>query len=126
MTLALLATGAGGCLILEPVLPTPDDGNTNPRFFQILPQNDATVFLANTSTPVLFKAKATDEQTPPAQLVYEWTVDNGAVVQEGPDTTEYATNGAALGAGLHVISVLVTDDGLPTGFVTLEWQVQVQ
>lgn len=126
MTLALLALGASGCLILEPIGPTEDTGNTDPRFFQIIPQNDATVFLANTSTPVLFKAKATDDETPTAQLFYEWTKDNGPVVQEGPDTTEYATNGAAIGAGLHVISVLVTDDGLPTGFVTLDWQVQVQ
>lgn len=127
MTVALLASAAGsGCLVLGPVEPTEGGANSKPEFFQILPENDATVFLANTSSIVLFKGKARDSETPRAQLHYEWTVDNGSVVQEGPDTTEYATSGGALGAGLHVIGVLVTDDGLPTEFETLEWQVQVQ
>jgi len=126
MTIALFAAANAGCLILDPVEPIEDGGNTNPAFFQVQPENDATVFLSNSSSPVLFKGRATDGQTPRALLYYEWTVDNGPVVQEGPDAWEFTTNGAALGAGIHVIEVLVIDDGLPTGFATLEWQVQVQ
>ena len=127
MTIALLATSVGsGCLILDPVEPVIDGGNTNPQFFQISPENEATVFLANSGSLVVFKGRATDGQTPLAQLYYEWTVDNGSVVQEGQNTIEYTTSGSALGTGIHVIEVLVTDDGLPTGFATIEWQVQVQ
>ena len=127
MTLALLASAAStGCLITDPIQPTEDSGNTNPQFYQVLPSNESTVFIANTTTPVFFTAKATDGETPKAAIDYEWTVDNGGVVLEGADATQYQTNGATLGAGLHVISVLATDDGLPTGFATLDWEVQVQ
>lgn len=128
MSLFLLGCAAGnGCLITEPVQPVDDSGNSNPEFFVVQPANAETVFLANTSSPVFFTARATDDKTPRIQLEYEWTVDNGAVVHgPGPDLYQYQTSGQALGAGIHVIAVLVTDEGLPTGFATLEWQVQVQ
>ena len=125
--IALLASVAGsGCLITDPVQPVDDSGNTNPKFIQVNPENEFTVFLANTTTPVTFTARANDNETTDDELYYEWTVDNGPVIFEGPREFQYSTTGAALGAGVHVISVLVTDDGLPTGFAVLEWQVQVQ
>ena len=127
MTLALLAATSGGCLIVDPVEPAEDESNTNPKFFLVQPVNETTVFLANTSTPVTFKARASDRETATAALVYEWAIDNGPPVQ-GPaaDLTDFTTSGAQLGAGIHLVQVLVTDDGQPTGFVTLEWEVQVQ
>lgn len=128
MSLLLLGCAAGsGCLITDPVQPLDDSGNTNPEFYNVSPDLEATVFLANSSSPVFFKAHATDRETPNAQLVYEWTKDNGAVVLgPGANLREYQTTGETLGAGIHVIGVLVTDDNQPTGFATLEWQVQVQ
>ena len=128
MSLLLLATAAGsGCLITDPVQPSDDSGNSDPNFYGIGPDNSATVFLANTSSPVIFRARARDEETPEDELEWEWRVDNGPVVLgPGLDLREYQTSGEALGAGIHVIDVIVTDDGLPTGFATLEWQVQVQ
>lgn len=129
MTIALIVGTAGGsgCLVTDPVLPLEEPGNSNPEFFQVIPANDATLFVANTSAPVTFSASARDEETPRGQLVYEWTVDNGPVVLgPGADLRQYTTSGAALGAGLHLVRVLVTDDGLPTGFAQVQWQVQVQ
>lgn len=127
MTLALLALSSAGCLIVDPVEPAEDEGNTDPEFFVVQPENETTVFIANSPSPVTFKARATDRETPRTALVYEWSLDNGPPVQ-GPtaDLTDFTTSGAALGAGIHLVQVLVTDDGQPTGFVTLEWEVQVQ
>jgi hypothetical protein len=128
MSLLLLSCAAGaGCLITDPVAPIDDSGNADPEFFIISPANSETVFLANTASPVVFRARARDDKTPEGQLEWEWRIDNGAVVLgPGLDLREYQTSGEALGAGIHVIGVIVTDDALPTGFATLEWQVQVQ
>ena len=127
MTTALLALSSTGCLITDPVLPLEEGGNTNPEFFQISPDNDETVFVANSSSPITFKAKATDNETDDDALEFEWSIDNGpAVLGPGLNHTEYTTSGAALGAGIHLVQVFVTDDGLPTGFVDTEWEVQVQ
>lgn len=128
MSLFLLGCAAGsGCLIIDPVQPVDDSGNTNPEFFQISPANSETVFLANNSSPVVFFARASDDDTQEEELEWEWRVDNGPVVLgPGPDLREYQTTGETLGAGIHVIGAIVTDDGLPTGFATVEWQVQVQ
>lgn len=128
MSLLLLSCAAGtGCLITDPVQPVDGSGNTNPEFYNVSPNLDATVFLANSSSPVFFKAHATDRETPNIQLVYEWTIDNGEVVLgPGPNLREYQTTGETLGAGSHFIGVLVTDDNQPTGYATLEWKVQVQ
>lgn len=126
MTLALLASAASGCLITDPIPPADDSGNTNPSFFRVEPDNDSTVFIANTTTLVTFTAKASDAETPLTEIDYEWTIDNGPIVLEGADATQFQTNGATLGAGVHIITVLATDDDLPTGFATLDWEVQVQ
>lgn len=127
MTIALLAATSTGCLITDPVEPAEDEGNRNPEFFHVQPENATTVFIANSPTPITFKARATDQETDLLDLIYEWSIDNGPPVQ-GPaaNLTDFTTSGASLGAGIHFVQVLVTDDGRPTGFATLEWEVQVQ
>lgn len=124
--LGVAALALTGCLITDPIQPIEDEQNTNPVFFQIAPSNDAPVIMQiGSTTPKTFTARATDNESG-LDLQYEWTIDDGAPVQGPGPQYNYTTNAVNLGAGVHFIQVLVTDEGLPTGFNSLEWEIHVE
>ena len=116
----------GGCLITDPVIPLDESENTNPEFFNISPENEAPFIMqVGSTTPETFTGRATDNESG-LDLQYEWTIDDGAPVQGPGPQYNYTTNAVNLGAGVHTLRVLVTDDGLPTGFNSLEWEIHVE
>lgn len=124
--LAALLLPSGGCLITDPILPFEDGPNQPPQFAPGRPQPDPSSTLDYPSTSqanIVFDATALDPEN--GVLNYYWHLD-GLPVQSGNDATEYGTTPATLGPGQHLLDVTITDEGVPQGFISATWHVNVQ